>query len=176
MQTTCSFIFFHINDHFVLCLCCILAFSLCASKFKWEKKTKTGQMGLWSPGTTLDVVQMSFRMSFRSPVGFKNLTYCSVTGLWKLNMAHEGWKWKTKQNIMWFSQTPIYVYVWFGCRFRCRSSVVPHLNGLPSKQFKARIRCGGAANYGPRITEYIAEYYGVFNTAQLGWLFYSIPL
>ena len=45
--------------------------------------------------------------------------------------------------------------------------VVPHLNGLPSKQFKARIRCGGAANYGPRITEYIAEYYGVFNTAQL---------
>ena len=47
--------------------------------------------------------------------------------------------------------------------------VVPHLNGLPSKQFKARIRCGGAANYGPRITEYIAEYYGVFNTAQLGF-------
>jgi hypothetical protein len=48
--------------------------------------------------------------------------------------------------------------------------VVPHLNGLPSKHFKARIRCGGAsaANYGPRITEYIAEYYGVFNTAQLG--------
>ena len=45
--------------------------------------------------------------------------------------------------------------------------VVPHLNGLPSKQFKARIRCGGAANYGPRITEYIAEYYGVFDTAQL---------
>ena len=28
-----------------------------------------------------DVVQMSFRMSFRSPVGFKNLTYCSVTDL-----------------------------------------------------------------------------------------------
>ena len=45
--------------------------------------------------------------------------------------------------------------------------VVPHLNGLPSKQFKARIRCGGAANYGPRITEYIAEYYRVFNTAQM---------
>ena len=45
--------------------------------------------------------------------------------------------------------------------------VVPHLNGLPSKQFKARFRCGGAANYGPRITEYIAEYYGVFNTAHL---------
>ena len=44
--------------------------------------------------------------------------------------------------------------------------VVPHLNGLPSKQFKARIRCGGAANYGPRINEYIAEYYRVFNTAQ----------
>ena len=45
--------------------------------------------------------------------------------------------------------------------------VVPHLNGLPSKQLKARIRCGGAANYGPRITEYIAEYYRVFNPAQL---------
>jgi len=45
--------------------------------------------------------------------------------------------------------------------------VVPHLNGLPSKQFKARIRRGGAANYGPRITEYIAEYYGVFNTAHM---------
>ena len=45
--------------------------------------------------------------------------------------------------------------------------VVPHLNGLPSKQFKARFRCGGAANYGPRITEYIAEYYRVFNTAQM---------
>ena len=43
------------------------------------------------------------------------------TGLWKLKMAHVGWKWKTKQNRMWFSQTPIYVYVWFGCRFRCRS-------------------------------------------------------
>ena len=49
--------------------------------------------------------------------------------------------------------------------------VVPHLNGLPSKQFKARIRCGGAANYGPRITEYIAEYYRVFNTAHMRiWL------
>ena len=172
---------------------------LCASKFKWEKKTKTGQMGLWSPGTTLDVVsdvvQMSFRMSFRSPAGFKNLTYCSVTdlstqrqavaqhgirswhnhripnatGLWKLKMAHGGWKWKTKQNIMWFSQTPIYVYVWFGCRFRYRSRCRSPPKWTTLKQFKARIRCGGAANYGPRITEYIAEYYGVFNTAQIAW-------
>ena len=46
--------------------------------------------------------------------------------------------------------------------------VVPHLNGLSSKQLKPRIRCAGAANYGPRMTEYIAEYYGVFNIAQLG--------
>ena len=45
--------------------------------------------------------------------------------------------------------------------------VVPHLNGLPSKQLKARIRYGGAANYGPRITEYIAEYYRVFNATHL---------
>ena len=80
-------------------------------------------------------------------------------------MAHGGWKWKTKQNIMWFSQTPIMSMYDLDVVSDVVPDVVPHLNGLPSKQFKARIRCGGAANYGPRITKYIAEYYGVFNTA-----------
>ena len=28
--------------------------------------------------------------------------------------------------------------------------VVPHLNGIPSKQLKPRIRCGGAANHEPK--------------------------
>ena len=94
-------------------------------------------------------------------------------------MAHGGWKWKTKQNIMWFSQTPIMSMYDLDIVSDVVPDVVPHLNGLPSKQFKARIRCGGAANYGPRITEYIAEYYGVFNTAhfvQKGWFYHSAAL
>ena len=36
--------------------------------------------------------------------------------------------------------------------------VVPHLHGIPSKQLKPRIRCDGAANYDPRITQNIAKY------------------
>ena len=32
-------------------------------------------------GCHSDVVQISFRISFRLPIGFKNLIYCSVTNL-----------------------------------------------------------------------------------------------
>ena len=46
--------------------------------------------------------------------------------------------------------------------------VVPHLNGIPSKQLKPRVRFGGAANYEPRITEYIAENCGFIFVSSFG--------
>ena len=52
-----------------------------SSGCKYEKDSKSGQMGLWSPGTNLDVIQMSFQMSFRARLVFRNSQYCSVTHL-----------------------------------------------------------------------------------------------
>ena len=51
-------------------------------------------------------------------------------------------------------------------------AVVPKLNGIPSNQLKPRIRCGGAPNYEPRITQYIAENYILFFQLICGWLPY----
>ena len=55
----------------------------CPSKMRKENQNgSNGSMITWDDfGCRSDVVQMSFRMSFRSPLGFKNLTYCSVTDL-----------------------------------------------------------------------------------------------
>ena len=54
-------------------------------KIQMRKENQNGSNGsmiTWDDfGCRSDVVQMSFRMSFRSPAGFKNLTYCSVTDL-----------------------------------------------------------------------------------------------
>ena len=42
--------------------------------------------------------------------------------------------------------------------------VVPRQNGIPSKQLKPRIRCGGAANYEQRITQDRAKCCVFFST------------
>ena len=71
----------------------------------------------------------------------------------------------------WHCCFPLYLYI---CKARKTSlaygrlwrvwmsdvvqDVVPHLHGIPSKQLKPRIRCDGAANYEPRITQNIAKY------------------
>ena len=71
--------FFHINGYMYSCLFFVRL------KIQMRKENQNGSNGsmiTWDDfGCRSDVVQMSFRMSFRSPLGFKNLTYCSVTDL-----------------------------------------------------------------------------------------------
>ena len=71
---------------------CLFFLRLKIQMRKENQNGSNGSMITWDDfGCRSDVVQMSFRMSFRS-----DILLCDRS---KLKMAHEGWKWKTKQNI-----------------------------------------------------------------------------